>query len=368
VSPAPNTSDDASDSASDGASVLERVRLAGRRCGVTRVADVTWLDSIGVPVFQAVRPASRSYVVSQGKGTTEAQAEISATMESLEQYAAERVIESRRASFGEMRAELDYDAALLSRISPRLDDRWIVPWVAARDIATGRRAWVPFEVVSTDYRRTHEIAIPIFRRTTNGLGGGASFASAVLHALYEAIERDALSRASSVPVALEGFGGEVDALRERIERAGLALALDWLPNDTELPCFVATIDDRETLVRAVGSACRASRSRAAVAAILEAIQGRSTAIQASRDDIDPRVYHHLTLPAVPLARTEPEVSPESIEDRACSPAEREVRWLVQRLGEMRGIAPIVTDLSRPEIDLPVVHVLCPGLSFEVRHA
>jgi ribosomal protein S12 methylthiotransferase accessory factor YcaO len=38
--------------------------------GITRVADVTGLDCIELPVFMAVRPHSRGVSVAQGKGAT----------------------------------------------------------------------------------------------------------------------------------------------------------------------------------------------------------------------------------------------------------------------------------------------------------
>jgi YcaO-like protein with predicted kinase domain len=36
--------------------------------GITRVGDITGLDRIGIPVWIAVRPNSRTLSVSQGKG------------------------------------------------------------------------------------------------------------------------------------------------------------------------------------------------------------------------------------------------------------------------------------------------------------
>jgi hypothetical protein len=36
--------------------------------GITRVADITGLDTIGIPVIAVCRPNSRSVVVSLGKG------------------------------------------------------------------------------------------------------------------------------------------------------------------------------------------------------------------------------------------------------------------------------------------------------------
>ena len=52
--------------------------------GITRIADITGLDRLGIPVMQAVRPFSLSNAVSQGKGASLAQAAISAILESAE--------------------------------------------------------------------------------------------------------------------------------------------------------------------------------------------------------------------------------------------------------------------------------------------
>ncbi|MET0410357.1 MAG: YcaO-like family protein, partial [Polyangiaceae bacterium] len=59
--------------------------------GITRVANVTGMDSIGIPVFMVVRPNARSLSVSQGKGLSEGAAKISGVMESVEQWHAERI-------------------------------------------------------------------------------------------------------------------------------------------------------------------------------------------------------------------------------------------------------------------------------------
>jgi ribosomal protein S12 methylthiotransferase accessory factor len=69
----------------------ERIQPAFGPAGLTRVADVTRLDVIGIPVFQAVRPRSRNLSVSQGKGATPMAARVSAAMEALELWHAEDV-------------------------------------------------------------------------------------------------------------------------------------------------------------------------------------------------------------------------------------------------------------------------------------
>ena len=53
--------------------------------GVTRIANITDLDRVGIPVFSAIRPSAANGAISiySGKGATETNARISAIMESF---------------------------------------------------------------------------------------------------------------------------------------------------------------------------------------------------------------------------------------------------------------------------------------------
>ena len=68
---------------------LRRVLPKLTTVGITRVANITGLDHVGVPTWMIVRPLSRSLTVSQGKGLTHELAKISGIMESIELYHAE---------------------------------------------------------------------------------------------------------------------------------------------------------------------------------------------------------------------------------------------------------------------------------------
>ena len=59
--------------------------------GITRVADITDLDRIGIPVFSSIRPMADRGAISvyNGKGATPTEARVSAMMEGLERYSAE---------------------------------------------------------------------------------------------------------------------------------------------------------------------------------------------------------------------------------------------------------------------------------------
>ena len=63
---------------------LARILPIKHRFGISRVANVTGLDHIGLPVVIAVRPNARSIAISQGKGRTLDHAKASAVMEAIE--------------------------------------------------------------------------------------------------------------------------------------------------------------------------------------------------------------------------------------------------------------------------------------------
>src|SRR3954471_122231 len=74
--------------------------------GITRIADITGLDEVGIPVFQAIRPEGHIVAVAAGKGQTTELARVSAAMEAIEGWHAERpprtVLRAPRADVGSL--------------------------------------------------------------------------------------------------------------------------------------------------------------------------------------------------------------------------------------------------------------------------
>jgi len=70
---------------------LKRADAKLPAAGITRVADITNLDRIGIPVFSSIRPMADRGAISvyNGKGATPTEAKVSAMMEGLERYSAE---------------------------------------------------------------------------------------------------------------------------------------------------------------------------------------------------------------------------------------------------------------------------------------
>ena len=83
---------------------LERLRPLLPVMGITRVANITGLDRIGIPVVAVMRPNGRSYAVSQGKGLSLDRAKASGVMESIENWHAEEAsLPLRLGRFWELR-------------------------------------------------------------------------------------------------------------------------------------------------------------------------------------------------------------------------------------------------------------------------
>src|SRR6266404_9735091 len=86
------------------AQTIDRVWRLAPVMGITRVANVTGLDEVGIPVVMVSRPNSRSVTVSQGKGIDLGSAKASGLMEAAELYHAETTtLPLRLATYEELR-------------------------------------------------------------------------------------------------------------------------------------------------------------------------------------------------------------------------------------------------------------------------
>lgn len=285
------------------ATTVARARQVAPAVGITRVADVTGLDRIGIPVVMVCRPTSRSLSVSQGKGLTLDAARASGLMESIELHHAEHLrLPVRISSYRDLAArETVVDPQLVHRPSvSRFTPDGAVPWVQATGMRSGRPFWVPFELVDLDSRVPRGYATGHFFASSNGLASGNTREEAEVHALAEVVERDAhqlwtlRSRAArdATRVDLSSVDDPVCiALLDCIHDAGLACMVSDLTSDVGIACFSAVVADREgTTAQPIGpmlgSGAHPDRRAALARALTEAAQSRLTVIAGSRDDLD----------------------------------------------------------------------------------
>jgi ribosomal protein S12 methylthiotransferase accessory factor len=281
------------------ARTLARVmpRLSG--FGVTRVARLTGFDRTGIEVFAAVRPNARGLSVANGKGLDPAAARVSAVMEAIERWHAERPSVALR--FGEPADLGRFGRAVDAAALPR---RRAVPpgplaWAEATDLATGAPALVPFDLVHTCWLA--DLPESPFLASTNGLASGTDAVEAALHALCELIEGDSLALFERLPPEARAArridprtidDPAVAAMVAGLAARGFALALWDATTDIGVASLLCALTDLEAprTPPGFGSGCHPERGVAALRAITEAAQTRAIAIAGTRDDLGPDLY------------------------------------------------------------------------------
>jgi len=288
---------------------VARIRPMFSRFGITRLADVTGLDRIGIPVWMAIRPNSRTLAVSQGKGFTNAAAQASAVMEAAGIATAELFPVSRRTAtardlFGAGELPMSLNNLIAAGERPVSEsDR--LSWVEGFDLLQARTVWVAADAASIVPTEAGQRSR--YWQSSDGLASGNVMLEAATHGLCERVERDAcvlwqfctddqVLGACVDPASLSDSG--VDELAERIDRSGFRLRLFDITSDIGVPVFFAVIapkpDGHEKHWKhfdlSSGSGCHPSPARAAIRAITEAAQSRVTSITGARDDFDPNVY------------------------------------------------------------------------------
>jgi len=361
-----------------------RIRPLLRRMGITRIANVTGLDIIGIPVVMAVRPNSRSLAVAQGKGVDLMAARVSGAMESIETYHAERIeLPLKFGSYADLQGSHPLvDIGDLPRPTTSIAGPDVpILWVEGCDLYGGEPVWVPYEMVHTRYTLPLPPGSGCFAATTSGLASGNHRLEAATHALCELIERDARALWSLRPDAERRATridpGSVDdtlclRIMERFHEAGVDVALWDATSDIGLPVLVCGIVEHDAsplrpLYPAEGAGCHPCRAVALLRALTEAAQSRLTMIAGSRDDCTRGEYEELASPAVQHAEHEEitlgtgERSFTDIPDRAGATFEEDVELILERLRHAGIERAIVVDLTLSAFDIPVVRAVVPGL-------
>jgi YcaO-like protein with predicted kinase domain len=365
---------------------LARVLPLAPRFGITRLANLTGLDTLGIPVAAAYRPNSRSIAVFQGKGTTLEAAKASALMEAAEAWHAEYNAASHiRGRYAEL-AATGMPVVDPSRL-PRSADAAIEPcdaeldWVEGRDLFTGTIRWVPLDLVTADYTVGSPANGPL-QATTRGLAAGNHVLEALCHALCEVIERDALALWRLLP----DFAQDATALDlttahprlrttllDRFSAAGVALRAFEATSDVGVPtvlCLAAEEGACDEIQPELGSGCHPDPMVALARAAAEAAQARMSRIAGTRDDLLPESYE--TSRRAVRARAAREwlrATPPGTSGRQCRglPAcagktlRQDMGAILTRLAAAGVDEAVWVDLTHPEVGLPVVRVVVPGL-------
>jgi ribosomal protein S12 methylthiotransferase accessory factor len=339
------------------------------RFGITRVANITGLDRLGVPVHVAVRPQGRSLSAGCGKGTTPDASWVSAVMEAAEQSVWEQLEgSSTEANAGTMRrfgCEV-VDAHRLPTLSGmQWNEKLPIRWRSGWDILQGEEVWVPDELVTFGRGQ-----ISPFVGSTNGLASGGHVLEAVLSGLLELVERDAIARDEverrdrrvGVASLLHQVAPE---LAERLHRSRVVLEVRDITTTLGIPVMVALLSDAEGehLGHFMGAGASTGTSVALVRAVTEAAQSRCVVVAGARDDIfrSERRAALSRLAAAPPVRDDPIPDVTVVDDSHLVGFEDRIEWIADRLESLGCDRIVVMRHSEPGDLVQVVHVVVPGL-------
>jgi len=272
--------------------------------GITRIADITGLDFLDIPVVSVYRPRSLTLSVSSGKGLELNDAIVSGVMESIEADVAERF---SRDTFIDARLHdlPNTDHHFYSRL-PLYSRSLFNPsitcsWIQLNSLTDSSTFYYPAASVTLNMGSLVDI-VPMFRTGTNGLASGFSFKEAYLSGLYEVIERDSITlwryfhTSRNVPLSIIDLSSipfaSSKSLIDRIISAGLKIVIHSISSPFGLPVFKVLIagDIDDSLSVYVGYGCHHSAEIALNRGITEAAQARAVIISGSREDVTDVVY------------------------------------------------------------------------------
>ncbi|GAA0667154.1 YcaO-like family protein [Streptomyces thermocarboxydovorans] len=346
--------------------------------GITRVADLTGLDVIGLPVWTAIRPASLTLSTSQGKGATALLAKLSAVMEAIELWHVEQPLPV--AAYGpaaEVAPDCPVTALPMTVPHPEYTlARMVWEWATGTGLVSGEKVLLPVDLVRRRVQRP-EWTPDLLRATSTGLACGNTRDEALLHALFEVVERDVLYRDGQADGRRRTLiaPGTVDDLhgREVIGRlvaAGMALEIALVDGPYGLPVCVAYQWSEDYPVVFAGGGCHNDPGIALTRALTEAAQSRLTAIAGTRDDLssgpgsfDTTVFHPATTTGLtPWPQATGHFTP------AVGGFAEQAREVARRVEHVTGHEPVALDLSAPDTPVHAVQVVCPGTRSRIRRS
>lgn len=350
--------------------------------GITRCADVTGLDRLGIPVYCAIRPARPWLQVSNGKGISHTAAKVSALMEAIEVFHAETPGEGlERDSLKSLQSrgrDVIQPHVLPEYYSPAyFHHDFILDWTLGQDLITNREVWLPASAV---YDCSGRCSPNLYPTGTNGLASGNHLLEATIHGLYEVIERDAIAhlvvqgrlnlQTRCKFIDLKTINDPcVQTLLERININEFKLVLIWVESCIAMNTFWAVLLDQNpynpTLIVNVGYGSHLSPSVAATRAITEAAQSRLTFIHGARDDLNAEQIFEKTNTHRQLYnyfdRITSTSSWETLTNFAQDDLLTDYNYILRSL-QNNGYQNVYrVDLTREPFNIPVVKVFVPGL-------
>jgi ribosomal protein S12 methylthiotransferase accessory factor len=360
-----------------------------------------------------VLPGTEDYIwVYSGKGPTKEHAKASAVMESIERYSSLPAGGPRnftRSSYSDLSKNhrVLHPGEIVEPVRFEYLDDMVMDWLPGHDLLSDEEVMVPATVALFRYSPGPPAVNPFSYFHTNGLASGNVIEEAICHALCEVIERDAMSlaelRASAIPFhilrtlvnSLSSAGFQVPSIKadrfvddpgvfpdvdidqvdfqpardlvEKFRQAGVSLMIKDITSGIGIPTFNASSVEwvsHDYGYLAEGHGTHPDARIALLRAITEVSQTRAANIQGARDDLrkirygesntdDQRAWQFMpSKNRVEFSKIATSFNEDILDD---------IKLLLSRLKAAKLSRVIIVDLTNPEIGIPVVRAVVPGL-------
>lgn len=352
--------------------------------GITRIADITDLDRIGIPIYTAIRPTAEDGAVSiyGGKGITKDHAKASAMMEGFERYSAERqdCDETIIAKLSEIEEFGEYVDPKSLNLPSEFEKKDIsdlsLEWSKSKDIISNKEYYIPTNAIYHPYISKDD-SQNLFKSNTNGLASGNILEEAILHGIFEVIERDAwsifeLTHKNYAQIDISSIENEVIIdIIDKFESEGIKIKLMDFTADIKIPTIAASADDtitRDAGLLTLGMGTHLDPEVAILRALTEVAQSRATQINGAREDTvradfaREAGYERMKRINKYYFRDEEEqIKLSDIENKSTSSITKDIEIVKDELisNDIQKI--LCTNLTRPELDVSVVRVVIPEM-------
>ena len=355
-----------------------------KTAGITRIADITDLDRIGLPIYTAIRPTAEEGAVSiyGGKGISKDHAKASAMMEGFERYSAERkdydqTITATLPEIEELGQYIDPKSLNLPKEFEKKDINGLkLEWSKSKDIISGEEYYIPTNAIFHPY--THDDNInSLFKSNTNGLASGNILEEAILHGMFEVIERDAwsifeLTHKNYAQIDLDSIESEVITdIVDKFESEGIKIKLMDFTADIKIPTIAASADDTVTKdagLLTLGMGTHLDPEVAILRALTEVAQSRATQINGAREDTvradfsrEAGYERMKRINKYYFRQEETQIKLSDIENKSTSSITQDIEIVKNELMKNDIQKILYTDLTRPELDVSVVRVVIPEM-------
>ena len=363
---------------------IENNQDKAKLAGITRITEITDLDRIGLPVFSAIRPTAEDGAISiyGGKGISKDHAKASALMEGFERYSAEKQDsdETVTATINEISDMGEYIEPKSLNLPKKLEkvniESMPLEWSIAHDLISDEDYYIPTNAIYHPY--THDNTVEsLFKSNTNGLASGNSLEEAILHGMFEVIERDAwsifeLTHKNYSQINLNTIESDVvnDALL-KFENEGIKIKLIDFTADVKIPTIAASADDtvlKDPGLLTLGMGTHLNPEVAVLRALTEVAQSRATQIHGTREDTvradfarEAGYERMKRINKYYFKEEDDKINLSDIEDKSTTSVTDDIEIVKENLIANDISRILYVDLTRPEIDVSVVRVVIPEM-------